>query len=1235
MANLLLSSLYPAIYQCLHDDVDDVVGAAAAALVPVVSNLVCATSTDVTPLSNRLWDALKTLDDLTSSTHSVMHLLSELMRHQSDKYPDSLKLSNVNLADLVSRLFPFLSHSSTTVRKAALNTLNTMTSRLDLAELFLPAVVQPFSSHLFQRALLEHNEANLGLVEQIWNNLCDYTPLRPLLMSTCPLYGTWVALVTQPPNWALPQNFLIGKAAEGEAQYLGGPEAAHRVDPVEKEKLVTRARWLGAKLLGKLAGFIVQPVPGMDYSKDEMPPMEMFASKILLPHLQTASAYRRAAMALIITEWCNQHETKDVPDSLKLLLNTFLIETVTYDETVSALNVLRTETWDFVSTMKHYKLQIPAALGKNSPQDLTLEDLKKGIADQNYDQLFGNTRVKKSVLKGLIERKEGLAQSLASITKEHGTLTVMALAATAGAVISIGALTDKLNPVLKPLMESIKVETNEQMQTHSALMLANILEICISRDVTAPVDKVIKNLVNFVSWDPSTTLQFCQDPAAPENSVILTLKLKEAQSAKKPKKSAKSESAAEASSAVSANQVLGSEKSRGARIALETIVRHFHASVFSRLPKLHELTLGAIMSWEMENCRAVAEFGYCLRALEVIVSVLSSSVYPSLVSALPNLVLLCCNEHANVRHLSSLCLGEISRVQPIPVVSCVVERVIPLLCSDRCKDRQGAIECLSSVVEKMEMDVIPYIALLIVPVLGRMSDHNESVRLMATSTFATLIKLIPLDGSMPERTGLPAELAKKKLEEQKFMDQLLNANHLDDYELPVAIGADLRSYQRVGVKWLAFLNRYQLHGILCDDMGLGKTLQTICMLASDHFHKREEEKNVSTLIVCPPTLCRHWQTEIVKFDGSATLRPLIYSGPASSRATLRKDFARHNVIISSYDVVRNDLEVLGAIHWNYVVLDEGHVIKNGRTKTTQAIKQLRSSHRLILSGTPIQNSVLELWSLFDYLMPGFLGTEKQFMSKYSRPIVASRDSKCSAREQEAGALAMEALHRQVLPFILRRMKEDVLKDLPPKITQDYYCDLSPIQVKLYEDFTRSQSHILDNDPAKVASDGAEQVSTKSHRSHVFQALQYLRKVCNHPKLALGVDHKEYASVQAMLRASNSTLDDIGHSAKLPALRDLLLQCGIGSVDPGGNSVVVQHRALIFFQLKAMMDIVENDLFRKEMPSVSYLRLDGAVPVGERQGVVDKFNGDASIDVLLITSSVGKYMTWQTRALVLK
>ena len=347
-----------------------------------------------------------------------------------------LAYSATEAGDFTLRLLPFLSHPSTEVRRAALTTLHTVTANIDLVQIFLPTdLVQNLLSRVFQRALLEHNEANLGLIERVWNDVCDFTPLEPLLTSTCPLFGSWVTLITQSPGCPLPQAAMrlpgTESAKEGESvqQYLGGFQATHFVNPFEKDKLVTRARWLGAKLLGKLAGYIVQPVPGMDYSKDEMPPMEMFVSKILMPSLlQSKSAYCRTAVSLVVTEWCNQHNTRDVPDSLKILLHSYLLESPTFDETEGALATLRSETADWVSTLKHHCLQVPTVLDSSAAsmtKPMTIDSLRCGLVDQNYDQLFANVKVGRSILKTIIERKESLAQLANAITREHNFLAVL------------------------------------------------------------------------------------------------------------------------------------------------------------------------------------------------------------------------------------------------------------------------------------------------------------------------------------------------------------------------------------------------------------------------------------------------------------------------------------------------------------------------------------------------------------------------------------------------------------------------------------------------------------------------------------------------------------------------------------------------------------------------------------------------------------------------------------------
>lgn len=640
-------------------------------------------------------------------------------------------------------------------------------------------------------------------------------------------------------------------------------------------------------------------------------------------------------------------------------------------------------------------------------------------------------------------------------------------------------------------------------------------------------------------------------------------------------------------------------------------------------------------TWQPAEVVEGAEVADDLIALLQVFAAVAPSVHSALASqmlalALPRIAALLRHPCAAVRHVAARSLAVAARVDAAAAMERVAMSVLPLLEAGAADAaRRGAVEAVACVVEALQLDVVPYVVVLVVPLLGRMSDRDEPVRLAATHSFAQLVRLMPLDGGAPDPPGLRADgpLAGRRDRERAFLRQLLDPRAIPDHEVGVRVEARLRTYQRAGVNWLAFLKRYRLHGILCDDMGLGKTLQTICVLAGEHVAAAASAsasscKTPPSIVVCPPTLTGHWAYEVDKFVPGA-MRTLQYAGAPAEREKLRARFVDHQLVIASYDIVRKDIAQLRAAHFHYCVLDEGHVIKNGKTRTSQAVKQLHAEHRLVLSGTPIQNNVLELWSLFDFLMPGFLGSERQFGARFARPILASREARASPRDQEAGALAMEALHRQVLPFVLRRTKQDVLDDLPPKITQDYYCDLSPLQRQLYEDFARS----------RACRSLEQHAPTDGPAHHVFQALRYLQNVCNHPKLVLTAAHPQQAAIARRLADSAQRLDDIEHAAKLPALRQLLLDCGIGRSGPAEAdadaetagqppSAVNQHRALIFCQLRAMLDIVERDLLRRHMPSVAYLRLDGGVPPQQRHATVARFNADPSIDVLLLTTAVG-------------
>jgi hypothetical protein len=287
-----------------------------------------------------------------------------------------------------------------------------------------------------------------------------------------------------------------------------------------------------------------------------------------------------------------------------------------------------------------------------------------------------------------------------------------------------------------------------------------------------------------------------------------------------------------------------------------------------------------------------------------------------------------------------------------------------------------------------------------------------------------------------------------------FLAKLADFSKIEDVPLPTSLRSEIkfRPYQKHGYNWLAFLHQFGLNGILADDMGLGKTLQTLAMI------KRAQEMNNSrlpSLVVCPTSVVNNWKSEAQKFfrDGSV----IVYNG--SDRVKKLRQLhevinvadcrSASPVVVTSYDVARLDHEKLNTISWLYVVVDEGHNIKNPDARRTKAIKTINGQHKLALTGTPIQNNLEELWSLFDYVMPGYLGTRTEFRNQYGQNGRINLDA---VRKGKA------PLKERVHPFILRRLKVDVEKDLPPKVVVDLKVELTPIQVTLYKQVIVSAHH---------------------------------------------------------------------------------------------------------------------------------------------------------------------------------
>lgn len=368
----------------------------------------------------------------------------------------------------------------------------------------------------------------------------------------------------------------------------------------------------------------------------------------------------------------------------------------------------------------------------------------------------------------------------------------------------------------------------------------------------------------------------------------------------------------------------------------------------------------------------------------------------------------------------------------------------------------------------------------------------------------------------------------------------------------------LRPYQKHGVGWLHFLRQNRFGGILADEMGLGKTLQTLAYLWTVKSGK-------PSLIVCPTSLVFNWANEAARF--TPELKVIRLHGP--KRQELFADIPKADLVITSYGLIRRDAELYRGMEFDTVVLDEAQHIKNRQTQNAQAVKAIRSQHRLVLTGTPLENSVLDLWSIFDFLMPGYLGSSTDFKERYEIPIV-----------REKSVEAQKRLARRIRPFLLRRLKTEVAKDLPAKIEQVSYCELTPAQQSVYE-------QILDAGRKEITS-AVEANGLQKSRMIILNALLRLRQICCDLRL---------------LKLEN--VDPANASGKVDLFRELLEEV----VDGG-------HRVLVFSQFVSMLTLLKEHLAAEE---IEYCYLDGSTM--DRAGVVEKFQKGLA-PVFLISLKAG-------------
>ncbi len=399
-----------------------------------------------------------------------------------------------------------------------------------------------------------------------------------------------------------------------------------------------------------------------------------------------------------------------------------------------------------------------------------------------------------------------------------------------------------------------------------------------------------------------------------------------------------------------------------------------------------------------------------------------------------------------------------------------------------------------------------------------------------------------------------------------LMQQLARGEQVHTIPTPDAFYGALRPYQSAGVSWLAFLRQWGLGACLADDMGLGKTPQMIALFLAERERASENGERRPALVICPTSVVSNWQHELARF--APDLRVFAYHGAARKKIDLAMQAAQHDVIISSYALLHRDEKPLSQIEWGDVVLDEAQNIKNPSTKQAQAARKLPAQWRVALTGTPVENRLMELWSIFQFLNPGYLGSQEDFAKRLARPIERAND-----------AAATQQLKALVSPLILRRVKTDpnVIRDLPEKNEMKVFCNLTQEQATLYEAVVRDSIKQIET------SEGIER------RGIVLATLMKLKQVCNHPAQFLG---------------DGSALP--GRSGKLARLTEMLEEVR-----------AVRDRALVFTQFAEMGQMLKGYL--QETFGDEVLFLYGSTPAQARPKMIERFQNDPNGPLIFILS----------------
>lgn len=426
--------------------------------------------------------------------------------------------------------------------------------------------------------------------------------------------------------------------------------------------------------------------------------------------------------------------------------------------------------------------------------------------------------------------------------------------------------------------------------------------------------------------------------------------------------------------------------------------------------------------------------------------------------------------------------------------------------------------------------------------------HLSETQLKKSTIEIPRYRALYLDAELKERKSLSV------MKDKGFKALVRNMKTVDDndFDIPNSLENVLREYQKRGYLWLKTLNYNGFGGILADDMGLGKTLQVICFLLSEYL-EADSKDNKRTLIVCPASLVYNWNSEINKFAPQLPVKMVI--GTALEREEILQNSGIKDILVTSYDLLKRDIEQYEKMKFSFEIIDEAQYIKNYNTQAAKSVKMINAGFKLALTGTPIENRLSELWSIFDYLMPGFLYSYQKFRDDLEIPIVQNQEE-----------IAVKRLQKMITPFVLRRLKKEVLADLPDKLEESIFASLEGEQQKLYNAHVKKLQIIL----GKQSNE-----EFKNSKIQILSELTKLRQLCCDPSLL-------YENYHA-------------GSSKIDICMDLIR-----------NAISGGHKILLFSQFTSLLDNIQKQL---QIENICYYSLTGATSKENRIKMVDKFNKD--------------------------